>query len=143
MKTNSFKCLNCRQLVRAGKNIGTAYRNHCPRCLWSKHVMGTNCGGLMKPIGLTFKYEGEDKYDKKKVGELMLIHQCQLCSAISINRIAADDEPAMIVNLFEESKNLEAEIVAKIKNEGIRILVESDKPEILTQLYGKRPEIIQ
>ena len=92
----------------------------------------------MKPIGLTFKKEGLDKYGKEKIGELMLIHLCLTCQDFSINRIAADDNPEMILHIFEESKNLDQGLLDKLSDEKIKILTESEKSEILTQLYGKK-----
>jgi hypothetical protein len=99
--------------------------------------MDSVCGGMMKPIGLTFKRRGLDKYGKEKIGELMLIHQCLSCNRFSINRIAADDEPDMILFIFAESVNLDKGLKEKLKQETIFPLTESAKPEILTQLYGK------
>lgn len=136
MKTSGFKCLNCKEFVADKKFIGTAHRNHCPICLWSKHIMNSDCGGKMEPIGLTFKKEGLDKYGKEKIGELMMIHLCLTCHRLSFNRIAADDNPEMILHIFEESKNLNHGLLDKLNNENIKILTESDKPEILIQLYG-------
>ncbi len=92
----------------------------------------------MEPIGLTFKKEGFDKYGKSRQGELMIIHQCQDCGQISINRLAADDEPQMVLKIFEESKKLEKETLEKIKNENIELLTEEDEKEISTQLFGKK-----
>jgi len=92
----------------------------------------------MEPIGLTFKKEGFDKYGKFRQGELMIIHQCQDCGQISINRLAADDEPQMVLKIFEESKKLEKETLEKIKNENIELLTEEDEKEISTQLFGKK-----
>ena len=91
-QAGGFKCAHCKRWVVINPFIGTANRNHCSYCLWSKHVdvkkgdRKEACHGGMEPIGLTFKYEG---YGRQ--GELMLIHQCAECSHLSINRIAADD----------------------------------------------------
>ncbi len=60
----------------------------------------------MKPIGLTFKWEGVDKYNNLREGELMLIHECTGCGKISINRIAADDNEETILKVFDESQKL-------------------------------------
>lgn len=143
-KIKGFECAYCHQWVPFDKFIGTRFRNHCPFCLWSKHVdekkSGNRqafCHGLMKPIGLTFKKEGFDKYGKPRQGELMLIHQCQNCGQISINRLAADDESQMVLKIFEESKKLGREILEKIKKENIRLLAKEDEREILSQLFGK------
>lgn len=127
-QNQDFKCLNCRKWVSTEKLMGTQNRNHCPFCLYSKHVdldipgdRQAKCQNLMKPIGLTFKKEGKDKYGKEKQGEIMLIHFCPRDKKISLNRIAGDDDPEMILKIFQESQDQNPEI----------------KNEILKQLYGK------
>jgi hypothetical protein len=95
------------------------------------------CYGEMEPIGLTFKQEGINKYGEAKQGELMLIHQCLKCGKISINRLAADDNPQAILEIFEKSKQLNPEKINKLTQAGIKALTEQDKKEIETQLFGK------
>ena len=58
----------------------------------------------MQPIGLTFK-RTRDKYARRQ-GELMLVHCCTACGGISINRIAADDDPDSILALMESNERL-------------------------------------
>lgn len=134
----SFICANCRKEVSTSGNIGTHQRNHCPYCLCSKHVderpgdRQAHCHGNMIPIGLTFKHEGEGK-----VGELMLIHLCERCGKISINRLAGDDDIEKVQQVFEESLGLDENIKQQLKGEGIRLLAEEDKEEIRVQLFGK------
>jgi len=141
---DGFVCSHCQKFVSTKKFIGTHYRNHCPFCLWSKHVdlkkssdRQSLCHGQMEPIGLTFKHEGSDKYDKPRQGELMLIHQCQDCGKININRIAADDDPQMILKIFGNYKNINEEVLNRLKEEGIHLLTKEDKNEVVTQLFGK------
>lgn len=134
-----FLCANCGKGIKATGFIGTKNRNHCPFCLYSKHVdilpgdRKENCRGLMEPVGLTFKHEGEGKQ-----GEIMLVHQCLKDKKISINRIAGDDNPEEILKVFDQSLNLDQETKDDIKDQGIDLLDLKDKPEILTQLYGKK-----
>lgn len=134
-----FKCEKCGKEVITEGNIGTANRNHCPSCLWSKHLdekesgdRAAICLGMMEPIGLTFKKEGVDKYGKERQGEIMLIHKCQKCEKISINRLAGDDKTDEVMSLFEKSKSQKIEI-----SKEIRVLGEEDREEIRTQLFGK------
>ena len=143
-KAGGFKCLHCKRWIPIHEFMGTAHRNHCPFCGWSKHVdlerpgdRKSECQGEMKPIGLTFKEEGRDKYGRKKQGEIMLVHQCTRCGKISINRIAADDNPAMIEKVFEQSLTLGENIKRQLKEAGIKLLSEKDRKEIKIQLYGK------
>lgn len=142
-KKTGFKCANCQKFVSFGKFIGTHYRNHCPFCLYSTHVdeksgdRRSSCYGLMEPIGLTFKKEGKDKYGKVRQGELMLIHRCQGCDEISINRLAGDDEALMVLKIFEDSQKLSEELKKEIDSQSIYLLTQKDEKEIKTQLYGK------
>jgi DNA-directed RNA polymerase subunit RPC12/RpoP len=135
----SFKCEKCGEEVATEGSFGTANRNHCPKCLWSKHLdekgsgdRAASCQGLMEPIGLTFKKEGIDKYGKERQGEIMLIHKCVKCGKVSINRLAGDDEAERVMEVFENSRNQELETVEKIK-----VLREEDQKEVTTQLFGK------
>jgi DNA-directed RNA polymerase subunit RPC12/RpoP len=112
-------CLNCKREIPDNKLIGTANRNHCPFCLWSRHLdlnipgdRKATCHGLMEPIGITFKDEGFDKWGKKKQGEIMLIHKCMVCGKISKNRIAGDDEPEKILEI-EDSKIIREALFGK------------------------------
>lgn len=140
-----FKCEHCGSFVPVNRFMGTAHRNQCPACLWSKHVdlrvagdRKSACLGLMEPIGLTFKKTELDKYGKPRQGELMMIHCCLECDKPVINRIAGDDDPKAILAVFEKSLSLPKELKQRIKNEGIRLLEEKDKEEIRIQLSGKK-----
>lgn len=142
-KENKFICENCQKQI-LNPPLGTANRNHCPFCLWSKHVdenqagdRAADCQGLMEPIGLTEKQKGLDKYRKMKPDELMLIHQCQDCGKISINRIAGDDDNKMILEVFENSQKLAQKTLDKLVSQNIQISKISQKNQVLTQLYGQ------
>lgn len=143
-KRREFRCFHCGNLIPTSQNIGTKHRNHCPFCLWSKHLdfkkpgdRKAQCKAGMKPLGLTFKKEGLDKYNQPRQGELMLIHECIGCGKISINRIAADDNEKEILKVFKESQKLSKEKQDQLERENIQILSEESKEKILTQLFGK------
>lgn len=143
-KKEGFRCCNCGQWVHFSEFIGTANRNHCSFCLWSKHVdlkkqgdRKSNCQAGMKPIGLTFKREGVDKYGRLRQGELMLIHECTICGKISINRIAADDNSEAILKVFEESQRLDSKKRNQLEQDNIEVLSRERQKEILIQLFGK------
>lgn len=141
-----FICDNCHRDVSGPENqaLGTRHRNHCPYCLYSKHldkeVSGDRrafCGGLMAPIGLTFKEEGFDKYGKKRVGEIMIVHRCLSCGKISINRLASDDSEDEIINVFDHSLLLSDDDREAIFKGGINLSKEEDRKEIRRQLLGE------
>jgi hypothetical protein len=133
-----FKCSHCKQFAIINNIMGTANRNHCNWCLWSKHVdevkgdRQATCHGGMKPIGLTFKHEGHTK-----IGEIMLIHLCSICQKISINRIARDDPENNLLEIFEASYGLDSVVKLRLKDQDIYLLSKTDTEELHVQLFGK------
>jgi hypothetical protein len=91
----------------------------------------------MQPIGLTFKKIFR-KYAANAVGELMLVHQCCDCGSVSINRIAADDDPATIIRIFQSSLELESSNRAKLAFHGIQILQCEKEALVQACLFGKQ-----
>ncbi len=94
-RNDSFICENCHKKVEAIK-FGGSYRNHCSYCLYSKHVdtdvpgdRQNSCLGLMKPIGVF----------TRKTGEYVLVHKCGECGFERYNRIAGDDNFALVTSL--------------------------------------------
>lgn len=138
-----FKCKQCGAFVSANRALsGVNNRNHCPSCLWSRHVdqdtpgdRKANCISRMQPLGLTVKHTLK-RYGMEKGGELMLIHRCAGCGKHSINRIAADDDPQAVYRLFHRSLDLCEEMVRQLNNEGILPLGSSDLTVVYSQLYG-------
>lgn len=137
-KAGGFKCSHCKQFVVINDIMGTANRNHCNICLWSKHVdeakgdRRSRCQGGMEPIGLTFKHEGHGR-----LGEIMLIHLCSVCQKISINRIARDDPEYKILEIFEASYSVSDSIKRRLVTQGIYLLDSMDAQELSVQLFGK------
>jgi len=86
----------------------------------------------MKPIALTFKNEGLDKYGRKKQGEIMIVHRCDKCGKISLNRIAGDDDPKEILKILEQTNTSLYDLP---KN--IAVLTKKDKDEVKKQLLGE------
>lgn len=64
-KVENFICEKC-----GNKVSGDGYTDHCPECLWSKHVdvnpgdRRSRCHGLMEPIGAETKKDGYVIYYK-------------------------------------------------------------------------------
>ncbi len=90
----SFICRVCGAAVNP-EGAGGDYRNHCPKCLSSVHLDNgpgdreAGCGGVMEPISVW----------TRKGGEWALIHRCRRCGALSSNRIAADDNPILLLSI--------------------------------------------
>jgi hypothetical protein len=87
--TENFTCEKCNFEV-----IGDGYTNHCPHCLWSKHVdinpgdRASNCGCLMEPIS----------YDKSGE-EVSITHKCICCGHEKKNKISEDDNFDKIIKI--------------------------------------------
>lgn len=142
-KTFSFRCSHCHEWVISDEQTGTAHRNHCPFCLWSKHVDAekpgdrkSTCGAGMAPIGLTFKKEAPKKYGAGQPGELMIIHECTQCGQLRINRLAADDNTDVVLQVFEQSQSLDERTRQRLQNLGINPLTQADTTEVRIQLFG-------
>jgi len=83
-ENSAFQCGNC------GANVipltNGSFRNHCPFCLFSKHLDNnpgdrlSNCKGLMRPISLD--YSGKKGYQ--------IVHECIQCRKLQRNKVASD-----------------------------------------------------
>ena len=89
-----FACVHCGVPVPHAAH-GTRQRNHCPLCLWSVHLdvrpgdRAAGCGGVMEPIAIW----------ARPGGEWALVHRCEQCGAVRTNRIAGDDNEAVLMSL--------------------------------------------
>ena len=90
-KVENFICENCGLEV-----IGQGYTNHCPKCLWSKHVdvfpgdRSENCRGFMRPIGL-----------KIENGKESIFHKCEKCGEVRLCKVSGEDDRGEILNLSQ------------------------------------------
>ena len=88
-----FVCEKCGAEV-----AGNGYTNHCPECLWSKHVdffpgdRAGDCGGMMEPV----KVEKTGK-------EYVIIHKCQKCGEEKRNKAVKEDNFQMILQIAAEN----------------------------------------
>jgi DNA-directed RNA polymerase subunit M/transcription elongation factor TFIIS len=86
-REEAFTCEHCGSLVEP-LGQGT-YRDHCPKCLYSKHLDRDGpgdrlslCGGLLQPT--------EIDQDSKK--GFVIVHLCQKCGKVQRNKAAPDDD---------------------------------------------------
>ena len=91
----SFQCAQCGAHVSLDAP-GTSHRNHCPRCLWSRHLdrntpgdRKAECSAGMEPIAVTVRGKGS----------WVLIHRCLSCGRLRLNRTAGDDNPLLLLRL--------------------------------------------
>lgn len=84
-----FTCDHCGFAV-----TGNGYTNHCPKCLWSKHVdvypgdRAADCRGMMVPVGLEIKG-----------GAYTIVHRCERCGHERRNRTGPDDDMDAVIRL--------------------------------------------
>ena len=80
-KKENFTCEKCGFEV-----VGNGYTNHCPKCLWSKHVdvnpgdRAATCGGMMEPVEVALKG-----------GEYIILHRCIKCGFEKKNKASKED----------------------------------------------------
>ena len=90
---DEFICENCGKQV---SKLNYTSRDHCPYCLYSKHVdinpgdRKNTCLGLLKPI-----------YIEKFKDTYKIIYKCEKCKEIHKNIIANDDDYNEILNIMK------------------------------------------
>ncbi len=140
-----FHCLACHGLVTNHPWLsGVQNRNHCPYCLQSRHLdlfqagdRLSACKARMEPIGLTLKRSNRS-YQPNRYGEIMLVHRCVDCAKISINRIAADDDPGQILRVFKYSLHLDPQTRALCESQNIWVLQLEQLTVVRCILFGKK-----
>ncbi|MBQ9279830.1 MAG: RNHCP domain-containing protein [Clostridia bacterium] len=87
-----FICENCGKKV---EKLGYSCRDHCPFCLYAKHVdihpgdRLEKCHGMLEPIGIE---------NNSKKG-FVIVYQCKKCGKIRKNIAAKDDNMSLIIKL--------------------------------------------
>jgi uncharacterized protein (DUF983 family) len=95
-KIEDFVCLHCSAPV-----TGNGFTNHCPHCLWSKHVdinpgdRASLCGGAMKPV----RIEGI-------TGKEVLVNRCEVCGYEKRNKLSKEDDFTAVLAIIKASSDL-------------------------------------
>jgi hypothetical protein len=88
-RQEDFTCENCGKFV-----AGNGYTDHCPFCLWSKHVdidPGDRlavCQGMMKPMEIGLK-----------AGQIIIHYKCQRCRQLHQVKAVENDSFEELVKL--------------------------------------------
>ena len=88
----NFVCENCGTVVN-----GNGYTNHCPSCLFSKHVdvnpgdRQCECKGLMEPIDVL-----------QKKGEYVIVHKCSKCGFERRNKFSENDSFNSLLEIIKK-----------------------------------------
>lgn len=78
----NFTCGHCGRAV-----AGNGYTNHCPACLYSRHVdinpgdRASQCGGLMEPVAIEISGQ-----------EWFVVQRCVACGFTRRNKLSPDDD---------------------------------------------------
>jgi len=94
MIDENFICENCGYEV---KKLGYTARDHCPNCLYSKHVdinpgdRQNDCKGLLKPVGI-----------EKFKDSFKILYKCEKCKKDHKNIMANDDNMDLIIEISKE-----------------------------------------
>ncbi|MDP9236358.1 MAG: RNHCP domain-containing protein [Chloroflexota bacterium] len=99
---DDFRCGRCRMMVGLPPS-GGRQRNHCPYCLFSRHVddrtpgdRASDCHSLMEPAAAFTRPKGEH----------CIVHRCLGCGFERHCRIAADDDFDAVLALPEVAPRL-------------------------------------
>ena len=96
-RDEEFVCENCKNNV---SKLGYTSRDHCPKCLYSKHVdkmpgdREEKCHGILRPI--------QTIPDNKK--GYIIIYKCDKCGKTRKNKSAEDDDIDLLINLTVNNK---------------------------------------
>lgn len=91
----NFICERC-----GAKVSGSGYTNHCPKCLWSKHVdiepgdRKARCGGMMKPVST-----------EQSGGGWRLVHRCEICGHMKKNKLSPEDNFDEVIKITNNNKS--------------------------------------
>jgi hypothetical protein len=91
MLDEEFQCEHCKKQV---SKLNYTARDHCPFCLYSKHVdinpgdRANPCKGLLEPIDIE---KFKDTYK--------IVYQCRKCKETHKNIIALDDDMDKIIEI--------------------------------------------
>ena len=91
-----FVCEHCGAFVK-----GDGYTNHCPHCLWSKHVdvnpgdRAAACKGMMEPQRL----EGASP-------SYRIVHRCVKCGYEKRNDVSNSDVPNALIELAQKTASM-------------------------------------
>jgi len=98
MINDSFICEKCLKLVT--KHPEWSARNHCPFCLYSKHMdevspwdRESKCWWLMQAIWIDYK---KNKWN-------MIKHICIKCNKIILNKVAPDDDFIEFISILNKN----------------------------------------
>ena len=87
--TEDFTCEQCEAHV-----TGSGYTNHCPSCLWSKHVdenpgdRASECHGAMEPVSVSVL-----------AGTYRILHRCKKCGFTRPQDAAKEDNQELLIDL--------------------------------------------
>lgn len=90
----NFTCEKCGYQV-----TGDGYTDHCPKCLYGKHVDAnlpgdrqSSCHGMLRPTGIRIKEQKQQ-----------IQYTCETCGKVSYCKIAKEDNYEIIISLSQHA----------------------------------------
>ena len=93
-RVENFVCEHCGFKVK-----GNGYTNHCPKCLYSKHVDESPgdrlslCQGLMAPVQIITRKQRH-----------FIKHVCFSCHLEKLNQVSADDDFEAVLKIIKDNE---------------------------------------
>ncbi len=91
-RIEDFTCEHCGQRI-----TGDGFTNHCPACLWSKHVdihpgdRAEGCQGLMRPVAVS-----------SLRGHYRILFRCERCGVERWNKADPQDDFDVLLRIARE-----------------------------------------
>ncbi|MFA5871871.1 MAG: RNHCP domain-containing protein [Parcubacteria group bacterium] len=95
-KKEDFICAICGAAI-----CGDGYTDHCPNCLWGKHVdinpgdRKAKCGGRMRPVKI-----------EEKSGKILILYICEKCGHKYRVKKAEEDDMDKIIEIMSNVATL-------------------------------------
>ncbi|MBB1246207.1 RNHCP domain-containing protein [Streptomyces durbertensis] len=92
LRTDTFDCVRCGLTVTTFSPDGER-RNHCPSCLYSRHLVDqaaggpSDCGARMAPISIAVLRDGR----------WAVIHRCVRCHELTSSPVCVDDNQLVLM----------------------------------------------
>lgn len=96
MIDEAFVCDVCGNMV---DRLNYTARDHCNKCLCSKHVdvnpgdRKEDCKGILVPVSI----------EKSSKDKLKIVYRCEKCGSIKKNIVAADDDFEKILEVMKKN----------------------------------------
>ncbi len=95
-RKEDFICAQCGHATK-----GSGYTNHCPKCLFSRHVdvypgdRAATCGGMMEPVSVGIEKNAH-----------FIMYRCLQCGHEKRNKVSQNDDFDAVVRIAQLSSTV-------------------------------------